>query len=265
MPDTLRYPNLRHHLDSLPQLGIHTLGYVNSFLATEGPLYDTALARGYLVKHPSGKVYPIRTPGFPAVLVDLTHPEAYQWLRTVVRRFIEIYGFSGWMTDYGEWLPWEAQLFAGSGAELHNAYAVRWAQLSREATESTEAVFFTRCGHTFTPRYTRLHWLGDQLTTWDEKDGLRSTLYGLLHSGLNGLPLIHSDIGGYTTIKFGPFRYTRSRKLLVCWAETCVVQPIFRTHEGLRPKDNHQLYSDSSTIAAFAYLAQLQVKLWAYL
>lgn len=265
LPDTLRYPDLRRHLDSLRQLGIHTLGYVNSFLATEGPLYDTALVRGYLVKHPSGKVYSIRTPGFPAVLVDLTHPEAYQWLRKVVRDFIEAYGFSGWMTDYGEWLPWDAQLFAGSGAEQHNAYAVRWAQLSREATEGTEAVFFTRCGHTFTPRYTRLHWLGDQLTTWDEKDGLRSTLYGLLHSGLSGLPLIHSDIGGYTTIKFGPFRYTRSRELLLRWAETCVVQPVFRTHEGLRPQDNHQVYTDSATIAAFAYLAQLHVKLWEYL
>ncbi|MCX7764971.1 MAG: hypothetical protein N2253_08800 [Bacteroidia bacterium] len=49
------------------------------------------------------------------------------------------------------------------------------------------------------------------------------------------------------------------------WAEACVVQPVFRTHEGLRPRANHQAYSDSATMAAFAYLAQLHVKLWDYL
>ncbi|MDW8236602.1 MAG: glycoside hydrolase family 31 protein, partial [Bacteroidia bacterium] len=120
IPDTLKYPQLRLYVDSLRQLGIRTLGYVNSFLATEGSLYDTARARGYLVRKASGEVYPIRTPGFPAVLVDLTHPEAYAWLGEILRNLWQEYGFSGWMADYAEWVPWDAQLHAGSGAQHHN-------------------------------------------------------------------------------------------------------------------------------------------------
>ncbi|MCX8112596.1 MAG: alpha-glucosidase [Bacteroidia bacterium] len=265
IPDTSAYPDIRRRIDSLRREGIRTLGYVNPFLATEGPLFDTARTRAYLVSRSKEQIYFISTPGFPAVMVDLTHPEAYAWLRGLVRRLREEYGFSGWMADYGEWLPWDAWVAAGQGSEWHNRYAVLWARLNREAAEEDEIVFFTRCGHTFTPRYTRLHWLGDQLVSWDARDGLQSTFYGMLHSGLSGLPLMHSDIGGYTTIKVGPLRYLRSRQLLLRWAESCVIQPVFRTHEGLRPQDNHQVYTDSVTVAAFAYLAQLHVKLWAYL
>lgn len=265
-PDTSAYPAFRHHVDSLKRYyGIRTLGYVNSFLATEGPLYDTALARGYLVQDPNGKPYIIHTPGFPAVLVDLTHPEAYAWLRDLLRSLIEDYGLSGWMADYGEWLPWDAQLYAGSGARLHNKYARLWAQLNAEAIAGTDAVFFTRSGHTFSPRHSRLFWMGDQLHTWDGRDGLKSTLYAMLHSGLSGMPLNHSDVGGYTTIKAGPFRYRRSKRLFLRWGETCALQPTFRTHEGLRPTDNYQAYSDTDGMRRFAHLAQLHTRMWSYL
>lgn len=265
-PDTSAYPDFARQVDSLKRShGIRTLGYVNSFLATEGPLYDTVLARGYLVRNARGEPYIIRTPGFPAVLVDLTHPEAYAWLRSTLRSLIDRYGLSGWMADYGEWLPWDACLHAGSGARLHNRYARLWAQLNAEAVAGTDAVFFTRSGHTFSPRYSRLFWMGDQLHTWDGRDGLKSTLYAMLHGGLSGMPLNHSDVGGYTTIKAGPIRYRRSRELFLRWAENCALQPAFRTHEGLRPADNYQAYTDTLSMKHFAALAQLHVRLWSYL
>lgn len=59
-----------------------------------------------------------------------------------------------------------------------------------------------RSGSTFSQSVTPLFWLGDQLVTWDEYDGLASAVIGLLSSGLSGFTLTHSDIGGYTALKF---------------------------------------------------------------
>ena len=59
-----------------------------------------------------------------------------------------------------------------------------------------------RSGSIHSPRVTPLFWLGDQLVTWDSDDGLGSAIIGMLSSGLSGFSLTHSDIGGYTSIKY---------------------------------------------------------------
>lgn len=48
--------------------------------------------------------------------------------------------------------------------------------------------------------------------------------------GLSGFGLSHSDIGGYTTL---PVILTRSKELLLRWAEYSVFTPLMRTHEGI--------------------------------
>lgn len=50
-----------------------------------------------------------------------------------------------------------------------------------------------------------------------------------LSLGLSGFGLSHSDIGGFTTIDIF---VTRSRELLLRWAEYSVFTPLMRTHEG---------------------------------
>lgn len=58
-----------------------------------------------------------------------------------------------------------------------------------------------RSGSVFSPGVTSLFWLGDQLVSWDQYDGLGSCIIGLLSSGMVGFTLTHSDIGGYTALK----------------------------------------------------------------
>ena len=78
-----------------------------------------------------------------------------------------------------------------------------------------EGLFFTRSGSTHTPRHSTLQWLGDQLVTWDEYDGMASTIGAVLSSGLSGFAFSHSDIGGYTSIsKYLVVRFLRSPQLL---------------------------------------------------
>jgi sulfoquinovosidase len=80
---------------------------------------------------------------------------------------------------------------------------------------------------------------------------------GMLTSGLSGYSLTHSDIGGYTTLDHPLIRYHRSKELLMRWTELAAFTAVFRTHEGNRPEDNHQIYSDGETLRHFSRLARV--------
>ncbi|MCS6971678.1 MAG: alpha-glucosidase, partial [Leptospiraceae bacterium] len=205
LPDEQSYPDFRNWVAGLRKRGIRVLGYINPFLADSGPIFEEALRQGYLVRNQQGEPYRIQTAGFPAYLVDLSNPLARDFLKNIIRKNLLGNGLSGYMADFGEWLPWDAVLYSGESAALwHNRYPVEWAKLNgeaiREARMEKEVVFFTRAGFTDAARYSPLFWLGDQLVSFDQYDGLASAITGLLSGGISGITLNHSDIGGYTTI-----------------------------------------------------------------
>ena len=93
--------------------------------------------------------------------------------------------------------------------------------------------------------------------SWDEHDGIKSAVTGLVSSGLSGYSLEHSDIGGYTAIDNPLLQYHRSRELLMRWTELAAFTAVFRTYEGNRPEVNHQIYSDQETLRHFSRLARV--------
>jgi alpha-glucosidase len=133
------------------------------------------------------------------------------------------------MADFGEYLPTDAVLFGGRSAEeAHNDFPRLWAEVNRRAVGGVadgadEVVFFMRAGFVGSSGSARLFWLGDQLTTWDGFDGMRSALVGVLTSGLTGSTLTHSDLGGYTAMELviegQGYSYCRSKELLLRWME----------------------------------------------
>lgn len=268
--DPQRYPEFKALCAQLQAEGVRVLGYINPFLADEGPLFEEARSKGYLVKNAQGEDYRIQTAGFPAYLVDLTHPEAVRWLKQLIRTELIGVGLSGWMADFGEWLPFDASLHSGiSAASYHNQYPVDWARLNREAIQEAgregDIVFFSRAGFSGSAQYSPLFWAGDQLVDWDEHDGLASAITGMLTGGMSGLTLNHSDIGGYTTLDFPGRNYHRSEELLQRWSELSVFTPVFRTHEGNRPSRNVQFYQNEVTQARFARMARMHAALDSYL
>jgi alpha-glucosidase len=58
-----------------------------------------------------------------------------------------------------------------------------------------------RSGFTRSPGEATLFWLGDQLQSWDEYDGIKTAMVGLLSGGVYGFSLIHSDTGGSVVLK----------------------------------------------------------------
>jgi alpha-glucosidase len=178
-------------------------------------------------------------------------------------------GFSGWMADFGEALPFDSQLASGEDAALfHNRFPEEWARLNRELLEEAggqgELFFFTRAGFSRSPGLTTSMWLGDQTVTWDAHDGLHSALLGLLSGGLSGFSLNHSDIGGYTTINSPLKDYHRSEELLLRWMEFAAFTSLFRSHEGNRPEENQQVYSSAATRRQFARFAGIFAALAPY-
>ena len=126
-----------------------------------------------------------------------------------------------------------------------------------EAGRGDDIVFFNRAGYTRTPTYSTLLWQGDQMVTWDEHDGFQSAVIATLSGGFSGISLNHSDIGGYTNQSFSGLGFDREETLLLRWMEFSAFTAAYRTHEGLKPATNAQLYDNATTYDHFSRFAKV--------
>jgi sulfoquinovosidase len=263
------YPAWEQLRDDLAADDVRLMLYISPFLVDVPDdvghtrnLFREAAEKGYLIRRPDGMVYLIKNTTFSAGLVDLTNPAAYAWLQQIIRDDMIAIGAAGWMADFGEALPTDAVLSSGESAfEYHNRYPEAWARLNREvldaSTDGAAMFFFSRSGYRESPKYATAFWLGDQLVSWDEHDGIKSAVTGLLSGGISGFSLNHSDIGGYTTINTPILKYRRSEELLMRWMELNAFTVLYRSHEGFLPEANAQVYSDDKLIAHFNRFARV--------
>lgn len=271
--DNNMYPYLPKTIEELKGKGIRTLGYINPFLALEGSLYKEASEKGLLVRKPDGSEYHVVVTTFPAAVLDLTNPKTREWIKNVIKSNMIGIGLSGWMADFGEYLPTDAVLYDGAPAELyHNRYPVEWAKINRQAVEEAgkigEIVFFMRAGNLGSGKYSTLFWHGDQMVNWSKDDGLPSVIVAAQSMSMSGLSLTHSDIGGYTTLakNVPEIVWTkRTKELFMRWAEQATFTPVMRTHEGNWPDENWQFDSDEETLLHFARMSKVHSILKPYI
>ena len=260
------YPDLPEKIAGWKAQGVRFLGYINPFMALEKPLYEYASAHGYCVKDAEGKDYLVTITTFPAAMIDLTNKEAWNWYKEIIKKNMIGIGMSGWMADFGEYLPVDSVLASGEDAHLvHNRWPAMWAKLNQEAVEECgmedEIFFFTRAGSTGSVAATRMMWTGDQHVDWSIDDGMPSVIPASLSLGLSGCTLVHSDIGGYTTMR----HMTRTRELLMRWMEMSAFSIMMRSHEGNRPSKNIQFDADAEILEALRRTAEYHVRIRPYL
>lgn len=264
--DSGHYPDLDKKITELREKGIRVLGYINPFLALEKPLYEEASALGYCVKDKKGNDYLVKITTFPAAMVDLTNPDAWEWLKNIIKTNLIGFGLSGWMADFGEYLPTDCVLFSGEDAELvHNTWPALWAKLNREAVEESgklgEIMFFTRAGFSGTAAASTMMWNGDNHVDFSIDYGLPSVIPAMLSLTCIGFGLSHSDIAGYTSFAI----LKRSEELYMRWAEMNAFSPLMRGHEGLNPDLNAQFDSSEEVLCHSAAVTQMHVLLKPYL
>lgn len=264
--DKERYSNLPSQIAALKEKGIRFLGYVSPYLCTDGDLYSEGVAANAFAKSKTGDIYHVDFGEFDCAVIDLTNPKAAAWFRErVLDQNMLALGMSGWMADFGEYLPIDVALSDGSDPKLrHNAWPPLWGALNQRAMAendmASEGLYFMRAGYTGTQATCPLLWAGDQCVDFSRHDGLVTAIVGALSSGLMGNAYHHSDIGGYTSL----FGNQRTKELTERWAELAAFSSLMRSHEGNRPDDNFQIYQDPGTLAHLARMTKIFVALGPY-
>lgn len=250
---------------------IKLLGYINPMLVDRpsGATYlQHAKENNFLLKKSDGSLLKVNITSFDAYLVNLFNPQAFQWLKKIILTELVEKEFSGWMADFGESFPGFWPSPPQNSTASHNSYAEAWAKLNSEViaeyAPKKELLAFHRSGFTKSPQFTQLYWLGDQLPDWSPEDGMRSTLTALLSSGASGVAYTHSDIGGYTSIALPFLKKQRSEELLQRWIEMNAFTPVFRTHEGNKPKESLQVYTNEKLQKHFSKFSQIFTALFPY-
>ena len=262
-----RYPDLPAKIARLNGKSIRFLAYANPYLSVDGQLFEEAAAARYLaLKQEHDEPYLVDFGEFEAGIVDFTHAEACHWFadRVLGRELLDI-GISGWMADFGEYLPVDVRLSDGSDPMLaHNRWPVLWARVNADALrlrgQTGEALFFMRAGFSGVQRHCPLLWAGDQCVDFSRHDGINTVITAALSSGLVGNAYSHGDCGGYTSV----LGKVRTEELLMRWCELAAFAPVMRTHEGNRPDDNLQVDSNPALLQCFASWSRVHAALRPY-
>ena len=274
--DTDRYPGWDTLVDELAADGIRVLTYASPFLSPDSgaasaraggrDLFAEAEAAGYLVVDTDGATVLEDQRGFDAALVDLTHPEAREWLAEVLVDEVLGVGASGFMADFSEGPPPDSVLYAGDGLTWRAAWPVLWQEVVATALERTgmadDALVFHRTTHSRSVGAADAVWLGDQNQDWTPEDGLASVPSLLASASASGLTHVHGDVGGYTSLALPVLSdVARDDELVLRWAEALLLNPVLRTHEGNRPDAVAQPAEDPELAGQLASIVRLFVAL----
>ena len=260
------YPDLPSEIRRYRNAGIRFMGYINPYLVQGGSLFAEGEKKGYFIKQKDGGDYLIDCGEFFCGMVDLTNPDAFEWYKNVIKKNMIGFGLSGWMADFGEYLPADAVLASGESAlTAHNRWPALWARCNYEAVKEAgklgEIVYFMRSGGTGSQKYSTLAWNGDQSVDLSRHDGLVSAVCGTLSLAMSGYGICHSDIGGYTSV----YDNLRTKEVFDRWVDMAAFTPVMRTHEGNRPATNFQYYDDADSMENFARMTQIHYELRDYI
>lgn len=254
--ETELYPDIEDFFQELHDGGYRVVGYVNPFVdAGLDDHWPELEAGGMLPLDPeTGDVYRFIGPRGSMTTADLSNPATQDYIKEHLTAAVRDVGLDGWMADFAEWLPLDAEIHTGDAAAFHNRYPEAWQRLTREVMEQERPdgdwLMFARSGWTGVQSVSQVHWVGDQEADWSESDGLPTVVPAMINLGLSGQPFATHDIAGFSG---GP----SDKELYLRWTELGAFTPFMRTHDGNERDENHRWDTDAETTAHFVRMARV--------
>lgn len=223
--DRKAFPNPGPMMEKLARQGVKTILITEPFILTASKNWDEASEKKVLATDADGKPMVFDIYFGPAGIIDIFDPDARGWFWEHYRKHTES-GVAGWWGDLGEpeTHPDDIIHATGRGEEVHNAYGHEWTRLVfeglRELQPDQRPFLLMRSGFVGTQRYGIVPWSGDVGRSWG---GLKSQIEISLQMGMQGVPYMHSDLGGFTGEPPDPELYVR-------WLQFGTFQPIYRPH-----------------------------------
>lgn len=223
--DHTTFPYPANMIQSLRKKGIRLLLNTEPFLIYNTPQFSELASEGLLAQNSGG--FPYIIPDFsagPAGLIDIYEEEAKEWLWDQYKKHI-VMGISGWSSNKGEPEKHPYNLYHKSDKteQVHNLYGLEWARLLSHRYDqelpANRLVNIVRSGFTGMQKYSTFPWSGQVARSWE---GLQAQPSIILSMGLQGVPYIHSPIGGFVEGNLDSELYLR-------WLQFGTFSPIMRT------------------------------------
>lgn len=269
-----REAELTRWTSTLHAAGFKVMAYNNPYVAQNAPRaaqdYQHGLEKGF---------FALERPGAPALVflisgdplnvaqVDFTSRAATSWFQSLLSRSLEL-GYDGWMHDFGEYIPRGARFSDGRrGTELHNLYPVLSAKAARELLQEKrpdDHLFFVRSGFAGSQAFVPAVWGGDAETSFDETQGIPSTIRSGLSLSMSGVPYWGSDGGGFKCLSDAP----RDKEVYLRWLAIQAVSPIMMDQNAcsnpLGRRTKWTLFGDAETQEVYRRLAGFHTRLQPY-
>jgi oligosaccharide 4-alpha-D-glucosyltransferase len=219
------FPEPEKMIENLKSKNIQTILVTEPFVLTTSSRWADAVKNDILAKDTAGKILTYDFYFGNTGLIDIFEEKGKKWFW---QRYNELkkMGVAGFWGDLGEPEVHPDYMMHGSfkAREVHNIYGHRWAEMLYSGLKSnypSERPFILmRAGSSGSQRFGLIPWSGDVNRTWG---GMRSQPEISLQMGMQGIPFMHSDLGGFAGANDDPELYVR-------WLQYGVFQPIFRPH-----------------------------------
>jgi oligosaccharide 4-alpha-D-glucosyltransferase len=219
------FPDPEKMMQDFREKGVKTVLITEPFVLENTLKYNEVIEKGLVGKTVEGEPYHYDFYFGHTTLLDIFNPETQKWFWDIYKRHT-LSGVAGWWGDLGEpeVHPDDMVHVNGLGEHVHNLYGHEWAgTLFRGYAQDfpeERPVILMRSGFVGSQRYGIVPWTGDVNRTWG---GLKPQVELSLTMGLQGIGLMHSDLGGFAGSYKDPELYIR-------WLQYGVFQPVYRTH-----------------------------------
>ncbi|GJM64389.1 TIM-barrel domain-containing protein [Persicobacter diffluens] len=236
------FPNPKSFMQDLKSQGIKTLIINEPQINVSSENFDFLDQKGWLMKvGDSSYVLPSFWAG-SAALLDLTHPDAQQWLWQKQKANLDL-GLDAFWVDLTEpdVSTEEGQFFGGEEPKIHNIYSYLFAQLLDQGMKKDfpdrRLYNITRAGTAGMHKFGAFNWSGDAAKNFE---ALELQIPMLIGCSMSGMPHFASDIGGFTNAwdRIGDWQSYDGPKarttpeLYTRWFQFGVFSPILRPHSG---------------------------------